>query len=106
MKILIGLIFAIVVTLVGTTEEAHAYYLGNSTPVVVNNVFISTSCGPIGPFNLLPNTVINVPIPVGCVVTGVIYQGLMYAIGFNGPVPPPNPPNRLVVTTGRAVFTI
>jgi hypothetical protein len=46
------------------------------------------------------------PVLAGCNVAGIVYQTITYAMGYNGPVPPPNPPNRLVVSLGRAVFTI
>lgn len=107
MKILLGFICTLVLTIFATSSaEAQVYYLGNSTPVVVTNVLITTTCGPLGPFNLGPNTVTAVPIPVGCNVTGIIYQGTPYLIGYSGAVPPPNPPNNLFVTIGRAVFTL
>jgi hypothetical protein len=107
MKILIGFLAAFLLVVLGTTADAQAqiYYLGNSSTVGVTGVTIQTStCGTIGPFNVPPGPAVAVPIPAGCVVTGIWYQGFFFPVGYDGPAPPPNPPFRLIVTNGRAVF--
>lgn len=106
MKFLSGLVCAILLVVIGATTEAKAitYYLGNSSPAVVTGVYIQTTCGPFGPYNLAPGTVTPVFIPAVCNVTGILYQMIFYPVGYDGPVPPPNPPNRLIVTPARAVF--
>lgn len=107
MKLLVGFLAAFLLVVLGTSVDAQAqtYYLGNSSTVAVTGVTIQTStCGTIGPFNIPVGTALPVPIPPGCVVIGIWYQGMFFPVGYDGPAPPPNPPFRLIVTPGRAVF--
>ncbi len=106
MKFISGLVCAILLVVLGAATEAKAitYYLGNSSPAAVAGVYIQTSCGPFGPYNLPAGTVTPVAIPAVCTVTGIIYQMMFFPVGYDGPAPPPNPPNRLIVTPARAVF--
>lgn len=106
MKMFAGIICALLLTVLGSTTEAKAitYYLGNSSPVMVTGVYIQTTCGPFGPYNLPAGTVTPVVLPAGCNVTGIWYQSMFFPVGYDGPAPPPNPPNRLIVTPARAVF--
>lgn len=107
MKIVVGIICALLLVVLGTTSDAQAqttYYIGNGSTVAVLQVGIVTTCGTLGPYNVAPGTVLPVLIPAGCVVQGIKYNGQFFAIGYNGPVPPPNPPNNLIVTPARAHF--
>lgn len=105
MKLLLGFLTAFLLVVLGPTVDAQAqtYPVGNNSFVIVC-VTIQTTCGPIGPICVPAGTVVIVAIPPGCVVTGVWYQSILYSVGYSGPVPPPNPPNQLQVTPGRAVF--
>ncbi len=105
MKLLVGILCAVLFTVVGTTTDAHAYLLTNSTSAPVNGIQIRTSCGIFGVFNLPPGpSSINVPIPTSCNVGGILYSGMFFPVGYSGPVPPPNPPNGVTVTSTGATF--
>ncbi len=105
MKLLVGILCAILFAVVGTTTDAQAYFLTNNTPVPVNGIIIRTTCGPFGPFNLPAGpATINIPIPANCRVTGIMFRGAFFPIGYTGPVPPPNPPNGVTVTPNGATF--
>lgn len=107
MKLLSGLICAVLLTILGAATEAKAvYYVGNSTPAVVTSATIVTTCGSYVYTNIPPNTILPLTLPPGCTVTGAIYQGILYPTGTYSPLPPPNPPNRLAVTIARTVFTL
>ena len=108
MKFLLGFLASFVVVVFGTTVDAYAqttYYLGNNSPVVTCATIQTSACGTIGPICPGPGMIIPVPIPAGCTVTGIWYRGVFYpATGAVVPLPPPNPPNSLIVTIARAVF--
>jgi hypothetical protein len=106
MKLLIGFLAAFLLVVLGTTVDAQAqvYYVSNSSTVTTASVSIQTSCGPVGPFVVPPGPALAIPIPPGCTVLGILYNGGFFPVGYSGPVPPPTPPNRLQVTPLRAVF--
>lgn len=106
MKLLVGFLAAFLLVVLGTTVDAQAqtYYLGNSSSVAVTSATLQTTCGTIGPFFIPPNTIIPIPLPPACTATGVWYQSIFYPVGYYAAIPPPNPPNSLIVTPGRAVF--
>lgn len=108
MKMLAGFLCALLVAIVGMTTDANAYVLTNNTPVVITGISVRTSCGVFGPYTLGPasssSSSINVPIPSSCTIFGIMFRGAFFPVGYNGPVPPPNPPNGLTVGAAGATF--
>lgn len=105
MKTITGLLCALLFAVLGTVDsQAQSYCITNSSPVPVF-ACVQTTCGALcPPAAIPPGATWCTPIPAGCVVQGVLYNGIVYAIGYAGPLPPPNPPTRLRVGTMRAIF--
>lgn len=92
-------------TVAGNVMAQGTYYVGNDSPVPVT-VCVVLSCPgssttvciavPPGATGILP-----VPVPP-CVITGVIFNGILYPVGYSGPIVSPPPPTRITVTPLRA----
>jgi hypothetical protein len=108
MKFLLGFFAALLLVVLSTTVDVMAqttYYVGNNSPVATCATIQTSTCGTIGPVCPGPGVILPVAIPAGCTVTGIWYRGVFYpATGTVTPLPPPNPPNSLIVTIARAVF--
>lgn len=106
------LLFAVVVMLVGISSNAIAqqqlYGVTNNSPVAIT-ISVVGSCGGgllwITPATVVPSggtAIILIPNPP-CAATGVVMNGTFYAVGYAGPVAPPNPPTRIRVGANRTV---
>lgn len=104
MKLFAGIICALLLSFLGTTEEAKAIYLTNNTAIALT-MRVQTTCGIMGPYVVPPLTTIYVNPPPGCTATGIFFRGVFYPYspGFV-PIPPPNPPNSVWVTPNGAIF--
>lgn len=105
------LLLAVVVLTLTLAGEvfAQANYGASNLSTVPITVSVQGTCpGGLGwitaPVVVPPGGAVLIPIPPPpCVVTGVIMNGVFYAVGFAGPTVPPNPPNRIRVGANRVV---
>lgn len=108
MKLLVGAICAILLA-VFAGNEAHAQYcVTNNSPVVIpgGQIIVRTTCGLFTVPPLPPGATWCTPVlPPTCTVTGIIYRGVFYPMGYNGPLPLPNPPSWLLVAAAGATFS-
>lgn len=108
MKLLTGILCAVLFAVLGTVDSQAQYTITNNSPVPVTVCIHTANCGIFGPFNVPPGAVFVAPVPIPpCQVTGLQYPcpgGPIYPVGFAGFLPPPNPPTRLSVGPTGATF--
>lgn len=97
MKMLVGIIAALLIAVLGTTDAAAQYSICNSSPVPISATVRFNCVAPAPPVVILPGTCTVFTMPTNCMALGVIVNGVFYAVGTNGPTVPPNPPNWIIV---------
>lgn len=102
MKLLTGLLCAILMSVATVASVAQTYCVNNNSPVAIT-VYLQRTCGTIG-VSILPFSTWCAPLPFGCSATGIVYGFTFYPIGYSGPLPPPNPPSTLTVFRSGATF--
>lgn len=102
MKLLTGILCAILMSVATVASVAQTYCVNNNSPVAIT-VYLQRTCGTVG-VSILPYSTWCTPMPPGCSATGIVYGFTFYPIGFSGPLPPPNPPSTLTVGRGSATF--
>ena len=107
MKFFLGAICAMLLAVFASTDAQAQYCVTNNSTVVIpaGQIIIQTTCGTFTVPTLPPGATWCVPLPTGCVVKRIIYRGVVYPVGYNGPLPPPNPPFWLVVAATGAIFS-
>lgn len=101
------LFLAAIMFALSMASEAYAqYWVSNASSVsIVAQVYVDCSgivtLMPVVPLVIAPGTIVGVTIPPGCTVVGAFVNASSYAVGYGGPMAPPNPPNNITVGSAR-----